>query len=766
MNKIFGLLLILFLLTCTKPVDPDGHAGTGSETGNVVGNLYYPDGSPAVGVTVQVRKKNTIADTSGLLAKPRHSVSALVTVDSAMTDSNGQFVIDTVDTGTYVIEAGDDENNLALVDSVVITDPDSSIQVTDTLKPAGSITGAIKLSEGGNPRKVAVLAYGINRFVLPDTNGVFTFDSLAEATYRLVFWTSLDDYDNLDTVAKVVSGETTDLDTLELPFTGIPTPKGLTVLYDTTIQEVALSWSTENPTLVKGYRVYRRCDTTSAYIQAKDTLITDTFFVDGLAYGLEKGESYQYVVRAVDANDNEGDNAQAVTVRVAFFVDAGLDSTYQLGDTVVMAARVDTISATAAEFRFDTNGDGTNELVSAADTVKFVYSDTGAYNAVVAILGGNGVVYTDTVVITIVPKDTVGAPSAPRGMVLSYDTLKQIVTLTWLPNLESDVTGYNVYRKHSDSDFVKINSAILSDTTFTDSTAVQDETYEYKVAAVDTNDTEGTKSSGDSVSVVSLFAVVDSIVNGNGTADGQFGYLVHSAIDSNGNFYIADTKNKWLQKIDSTGQFVLKYPSLQYPRSIAIDNIGEVLYISDSQQQLIIKFSFAGDYIRDWQPLKATGGIIYFAGKLYAALPDTGIQVYDSVGNELAFYPYQFKRHNSDNVNFCLSPNGKIFIADAENVLELDTTAGIFTPVYSITNFYQNQDPDIEFSDENTIILVTRGALQPYQSTFYFIDKTTGVQKGIWRSYEAITDITYSRNQRLLFAFTSSGKIILYQVNY
>ena len=116
---------------------------------------------------------------------------------------------------------------------MVVEHPDSTTEVADTLKPAGSITGVVKLSEGGNPQKVAVLAYGLNRFVIPETTGVFTFDSLAEATYRLFLWTSLDDYDNVDTTATVTSDATTDLDTLELPFNGIPTPKGLTATYDT-----------------------------------------------------------------------------------------------------------------------------------------------------------------------------------------------------------------------------------------------------------------------------------------------------------------------------------------------------------------------------------------------------------------------------------------------------------------------------------------------------------------------------------------------------
>jgi len=82
----------------------------------------------------------------------------------------------------------------------------------------------------------------------------------------------------------------------------------------------------------------------------------------------------------------------------------------------------------------------------------------------------------------------------PTGFTLNYDTLKQIVTLTWNSSDPNLVKGYNIYRKHSDSDFVKINTSLITDTTFSDSSAIQDETYNYKIAAVDGSDNEGTKS--------------------------------------------------------------------------------------------------------------------------------------------------------------------------------------------------------------------------------------------------------------------------------
>ncbi|MBD3395446.1 MAG: hypothetical protein GF418_07445, partial [Chitinivibrionales bacterium] len=242
---------------CTSPNDPD-HSGTASETENVAvaGILYQSDGvSPAAGVAVAIRPRNTLADTSGF-GLPK-SMADTATV---RTDDSGRFVFDsTLDTGTYVIEATSG-NDAVLIDSVAVQEQDTMLDLPpDTLRPAGALKGVIRLSEGGDPRKVFVLAFGIDRFASADSLGAFRFQNLAEAAYDLRIISSLDDYGVLDMPAvAVVSADTTDLDTLELPFTGIPTVKGLSLSYDTLRQIVTLTWNRADTRLVSGYNVYRQ----------------------------------------------------------------------------------------------------------------------------------------------------------------------------------------------------------------------------------------------------------------------------------------------------------------------------------------------------------------------------------------------------------------------------------------------------------------------------------------------------------------------------
>ncbi|MBD3322739.1 MAG: hypothetical protein GF350_16680, partial [Chitinivibrionales bacterium] len=310
-SDVLFILLVagVLLIQCTvDPVSTNGGTGSTTETAMVAGILYHSDGvTPAVGVRVAIRPRNTLADTSGLGLPKRMADTATV-----MTDDSGRFVFDsTLDTGTYVIEAASG-NDAVLIDSVTVQDPDTNLDLPpDTLRPAGALKGVVRLSEGGDPRKVFVLAFGIDRFASVDSLGRFRFEGLAEAGYDLRLISSLDDYGVLDLRGvAVTSADTTDLDTLELPFEGIPTPKGLSLTYDTLRQIVTITWSEADTARVSGYNVYRK-HPDSSFVKINASLIEDTTFADS---ALSADGVYEYLVTAVDPSTNEGQRSSAITV--------------------------------------------------------------------------------------------------------------------------------------------------------------------------------------------------------------------------------------------------------------------------------------------------------------------------------------------------------------------------------------------------------------------------------------------------------------------
>jgi len=96
------------------------------------------------------------------------------------------------------------------------------------------------------------------------------------------------------------------------------------------------------------------------------------------------------------------------------------------------------------------------------------------------------------------------------GLKIGYDTLKQIVALSWFkPTTGRKVAGYDIYRKQQDSTQVKIRSAV-ADTMYADSTLRASATYEYRVAAVDTQNSEGVQSVGITINFQNRFKLVSN----------------------------------------------------------------------------------------------------------------------------------------------------------------------------------------------------------------------------------------------------------------
>src|SRR3989339_395325 len=84
----------------------------------------------------------------------------------------------------------------------------------------------------------------------------------------------------------------------------------------------------------------------------------------------------------------------------------------------------------------------------------------------------------------------------PENLSITYDTLRQIVTLTWAKADTALVKSYNVYRRNVDSNTIltRINASPITDTFYTDNTLSKGATYEYVITALDRQSNEGNKS--------------------------------------------------------------------------------------------------------------------------------------------------------------------------------------------------------------------------------------------------------------------------------
>jgi hypothetical protein len=331
--------IFAFLVSCTNTVTI---AGNGTRIGNptITGMIYRPDGkTPASNAHVYLRKKNSLPDIG--LKKLKTDV-ALVT-----TNAEGEFEIDSVEAGTYVIECSDNRENLALYDSVIVESPDSAVNLpADTLKPAGAIRGTIVLPDGGDFGRVYVLVFGVQRFAIVDSNGHFNLENLAEGTYNLRIISSLIHYESLDTTnIPVVSGDTTNL-TIEMLYNGISVVKNVAIKqYDTLSKVVTLSWDKIESDLVHGYNVYRKEKYVHSYplmnglknveykpVNAPFSKINKYTLKDKVYYDSNtvQNQVYTYFVTAVgvDTLESSASNEISVTITTPFSTDTLIEKDF------------------------------------------------------------------------------------------------------------------------------------------------------------------------------------------------------------------------------------------------------------------------------------------------------------------------------------------------------------------------------------------------------------------------------------------------------
>jgi hypothetical protein len=86
------------------------------------------------------------------------------------------------------------------------------------------------------------------------------------------------------------------------------------------------------------------------------------------------------------------------------------------------------------------------------------------------------------------------APAVPTGLQAVYSSGEQkTIDLTWAPNTDADLAGYNIYRRSADGSFAKMNPELVKTPTYRDLITAPGE-YTYAVSAVDLRGNESAKS--------------------------------------------------------------------------------------------------------------------------------------------------------------------------------------------------------------------------------------------------------------------------------
>jgi hypothetical protein len=574
---VFATTVLMVL--STQCMNPAQHTGNGSDVGNgmLTGLIYGPDGkTAAVGAKVYLRKKQSLADTMGVLVKK----SAAVDTATAITNENGKFVIDSVDTGVYVIESSDLNNNLAFKDSVFITDPDTTITVPpDTLKPAGALKGVIRLSEGGDVRKVFVLAFGIDRFARVNGDGSFRFTMLAEGKYDLRMIASLDNYGVLDTLnIPVISADTTNLDTVDLPFTGIPSPKNVSITYDTLKQIVTLTWDKADTGLVGGFNVYRRnVDSNTVATRINISPIMNTIYRDSTGI---QDQTYEYKVTALDKQGNEGKLGSGVSVKVV----GAFEIVDSIGSEGIQNGQFAGTSGIAAL------GNGNIVVLDYNRHYAQIFDSTGTFLKRFGEQGNSNGQFQNPIAITQNDSDQVYILDEVGGRVQKFDKDGNF-TKVWTVGQFCRGIKYVNNKLYVAS---RYPSGVLIISMISDSS---------KLNSIPNIEPYGI----DFDSISQTIFLVDDLNNrvvqtdtlGNilktwgslGNKLGQFDNPTYISLSSADAIYITDSNNKRVQLFNSNGEMVASFGlgMFSFPQGIAIFK-SKFIYIADLYNYTIYKF--------------------------------------------------------------------------------------------------------------------------------------------------------------------------------
>lgn len=227
-------------------------------------------------------------------------------------------------------------------------------------------------------------------------------------------------------------------------------PSGLKAI--TQGQNVTLTWEANTEADMNGYNIYR----TSGSLKEKinSAIITESTYQD---ISLSDG-TYTYEVTAIDIYDNESDLSNTVSVKVyAPVIEQPYTPTGQQIITINGSrAEVDS----TVEIFIDTGSGPVSQGTASYDGQgNFIFNITfsiGENKITAKVTDSAGNISRSSDMVVVVYNE---APAAPERFVTSAQNYD--VNLTWNPNTEPDLSGYNLYR---DGEKVNLPVAITTGT--------------------------------------------------------------------------------------------------------------------------------------------------------------------------------------------------------------------------------------------------------------------------------------------------------------
>ncbi|ETR68233.1 MAG: hypothetical protein OMM_04679 [Candidatus Magnetoglobus multicellularis str. Araruama] len=292
----------------------------------------------------------------------------------------------------------------------------------------------------------------------------FTID--VEGNYTLTYWSEdkAGNYESANSIFIVIDSSTPSTP-LDLSGTQV----------DLNIQ---LTWEANTELDIAGYNLYRNGSKING----------DLLETIGYSDSINSGRQYRYNVTAIDYVGNESTFSEPFNITT---LTAAPEMTSPLTGTAFVDNEI-TVRGSAESGSFVeifVNGVSQGETIAnSAGYFSLVGVELSeGLNTITSIsTNAYGVKSAVSHAVTI-PLDS--KPQPPEGLTpVPGDT---IITINWEANTETDIQGYNVYRDNE-----KLNHALITETTFTDTRLINSTQYQYRLSAVDENNSESRRSPG------------------------------------------------------------------------------------------------------------------------------------------------------------------------------------------------------------------------------------------------------------------------------
>ncbi len=293
---------------------------------------------------------------------------------------------------------------------------------------------------------------------------------------------------------------------------------------------VDLTWQANSEPDFAGYLVYRG----GQLANESGTVIGDLspYLIDGLAFqniDVPDG-THDYYLVAMDHAGNMSDQSNSIQVSIDTHAPhlniVSPQAGHAFDKPLSVRAESEDTDINTVQFQYQVNGAGSwvdfgSVLTQRPYVVIFdpaaLGHEFGSYR-LRAVATDQGGLVDETPEELLVHFRDATPPAAPNGFTGHANGGK--VELSWNPNQEADLAGYNLYR-----DTLKLNTAPLTETSYTDppgSSGLSNGEYEYSVTAVDTSENESEKAPTTAIVFTPLLNFPQSPVTiSNITVDGS-----------------------------------------------------------------------------------------------------------------------------------------------------------------------------------------------------------------------------------------------------